>query len=109
MKKNNNPTMTIKCKFSNAVHKILEPNINIKRNQRWLKVNQEKYKFTDEQLFEMIEKIIKLHDECSKELSKYQFERREKRRIHKARIERGYKFKKKTKKEDYEKKFVETN
>ncbi len=45
----NNPAMNIKCKFSNAIHKILEPNIEVKRSDRWKSPYQEKYKFTDSQ------------------------------------------------------------
>lgn len=104
--KNNNPTSAIKSKFSNAVHKILEPNLDIKRRDRWKHRN--KYEFTDKQKLEMFDKIVALHNECSNELTNYQYDRREKKRIHKARVERGYKFKKKTKKEDYEKNLVVT-
>lgn len=96
-----NPTTAIKCKFSNAVHKILEPNLDIKQRDRWSK--RESYKFTDKQKLEMFDTIVNLHTKCSNELTNYQFEKREKKRIHKARVERGYKFKKKTKKVDYEK------
>jgi len=106
MKNNNNPTTMIKCKFSNAVHKILEPNIEIKRRDRWRHRN--KYEFTDKEKLEMFDKIMKLHNECSNELTGYQYDRREKRRIHKDRVERGYVFKKKTKKEDYEKNLVDS-
>jgi hypothetical protein len=95
--KNSNPGTAIKCKFSNAVHKILEPNINIPSSQRW-RLRKE---LTTQQKLEMIEQIIKLHNECSSELTSYQYNKREKKRLYKARVERGYKFKKKTKKEDY--------
>ena len=101
-----NPTTAIKCKFSNAVHRLLEPNINIKKSQRWSKYDS--YKFTDKQKLEMFETIMKLHYECSNELTSYQFEKREKKRIHKARVERGYKFKKKISKKEYEKNLVES-
>jgi len=77
-----NPTTAIKCKFSNAVHKMLEPNTDIKQRDRW--------RHRD-----------KLHAECSKELTTYQYDRREKKRVQKARIARGYVPKKKTKKDDY--------
>ena len=96
-----NPTTTIKCKFSNAVHKVLEPNIDIKRSQRWSK--REVYNLTDKQKLEIFDKILSLHGECSNELTNYQFDKREKKRIHKARVERGYVFKKKISKKDYEK------
>lgn len=64
-----NPTMMIKSKFSNLVHKILEPNIGIKRHERWR--HQDKYKFTDEQKIAMFDEIFKIHGECSKELTNY--------------------------------------
>lgn len=104
MKNNNNPTTMIKCRFSNDVHKLLEPNIELKRRDRWK--HRDKYKLTDAQKLEIFDKILELHSQCSTELTNYQYDRREKRRIHKARVERGYKFKKKTKKEDYEKNLV---
>lgn len=89
MKKNtHNPTMMIKSKFSNAVHKILEPNIDIKKSNRW-KYNL-LYKFTNEQKIEMFDKILKLHNESSEELTNYQYERREKKRVHNDRVKRGY-------------------
>jgi len=92
-----NPTASIKCKFSNEVHKILEPNIDMKARDRW----KNKKPFTDKEKLEMFDKILVLHSECSNELTAYQFDKREKKRIYKARVERGYNFKKKTKKEDY--------
>lgn len=93
-----NPTTAIKCKFSNAVHKMLEPNVDVKRRDRWK--HSDKYKLTDKQKLELFEEILKLHAECSKELTAYQYDRREKRRVQKARIARGYVSKKKTKKDD---------
>ena len=98
-KKNNNPTEMIKCKFSNDVHKTLEPNIGIKNSERWK--HRDKYKFTDAQKLAMFDQILAIHKECSDELTAYQFDKREKKRIHNARVARGYKFKTKVKKEDY--------
>jgi hypothetical protein len=92
-----NPTTMIKSKFSNAVHRVLEPNIDVKKSQRWRIEHRDKYKFTTEQKLKMFDEIVRLHQECSNELTDYQFERREKRRIHKARVERGY-FEKKSEK-----------
>lgn len=100
MKNNkNNPTTMIKCKFSNEVHKILEPNIGVKKNDRWK--FRDKYKFTDAQKIEMFDKIMEIHSECSSNLTNYQFDKRKKKKIHAARVARGYKFKTKVKKEDY--------
>jgi hypothetical protein len=96
-----NPTTMIKCKFSNDVHKILEPRVGIKRSERWKQSN--KVKFTDKQKIEMFDKIMELHNESSNELVNYFEEKRYKKDIHKQRVARGYKFKKKTTKEEYEK------
>lgn len=90
-----NPTMIIKSTFSNDVHKILEPNINVKKSERWK--NGIKYVLTNEQKIELFDKIKSLHFKSSKELTAYQFDRREKKRIHKSRVERGY-FEKKSEK-----------
>lgn len=90
-----NPTMMIKSKFSNQVHKLLEPNIDLKKSQRWK--NGNKYILTDKEKIELFDKIRTLHAQSSNELTSYQFDRREKRRIHKARVERGY-FEKKSEK-----------
>ncbi len=104
MKKySNNPTQMIKCTFSNAVHKILEPNIDVPNRERWRTENRNKYKFTDEQKLEMFDEILKIHHETSNELTSYQYDKRWKKRIHADRVARGYKFKTKTKKEDLEK------
>lgn len=88
--------MIIKSTFSNAVHKILEPNIDVKKSQRWRK--SDKYKLTDKQKIELFDKIELLHRKSSEELTSYLFDRREKKRIHKARVERGY-FEKKSEKD----------
>jgi hypothetical protein len=96
-----NPTTMIKAKFSNEVHKLLEPNINIKGNKRWQ--NRKAYELTDKQKIEMFDKIVALHKETSSELTSYQFDKREKKRVNNARIERGVVPKTKTSKEDYEK------
>ena len=96
-----NPTTAIKAKFSNEVHKLLEPNIDVKTSQRWQ--YSQKYKLTDTQKVELFDKIAQLHKECSREITNYQYDRREKRRLQKARIARGWKPKKRTTKEEYQK------
>jgi len=95
-----NPTVTIKCTFSNEVHKILEPNIDIKTRQRWNKTRV----YSDKEKLEMFEKILALHKQTSSELTAYQYDKRNKKRIQKARIERGVppKAKKRVSKEQYE-------
>lgn len=89
----------IKCHFSNEVHELLEPNIDVKRSQRWK--HYDKYKLTDAQKLEIFDKILQLHQETSSELISYLFNKREKKRINKARVNRGWVSKKKTTKEDY--------
>jgi hypothetical protein len=100
MKTNN--TLSIKAKFSNAVHKIVEPNIGVKRRDLWQKQYQDKYKFTDAQKLQMMNEILILHRDCSNELNSMFYKRRYKRAIQEARIARGVKPKKKTSKEEYE-------
>jgi len=97
----NNPGTSMKCRFSNQVHRILEPNIDVKRSQRWKKEYREKYTFTDEEKLRMFDEIAQLHKELSSELSSYLYDRRKKRRIQKLRNERGYVPKKKTSLEEY--------
>ena len=92
---------SIKLRFSNAVHKMLEPNLGVKRSQSWRGWREKKVTLTDAQKLAKYEEIVKLHNEISEELSKCLFERREKRRVEKARQERGYVAKKRTKKVDY--------
>ena len=95
-KTTHNPTQMIKCTFSNAVHKILEPNIGVKRSQRWKKEYQEKYKLTDEQKIKMFDEILKIHNESSLELINYRRSRSIKKWVQKEREARGYVPKKKT-------------
>jgi len=95
-----NSVTTIKCKFSNGVHKMLEPNIGIKKSQRW---RTEKKELTDTEKIEMFDKIDEFHKECSKEISSALYKRREKKRIQAERVKNGYIPKKKTSKEEYEK------
>lgn len=89
-----NPSTSIKCKFSNAIHRILEPNIEIKTSLRW-RGKKKISEYSDAEKLKLFEQILKLHKECSKELTSYQYQKREKKRIQKARIERGYVPKKK--------------
>lgn len=92
-----NPTTIIKCHFSNEVHKLLEPNIAMKASHRW----KHRKELTDAQKLELFDKIAALHQETSNELTSYIRERGKKKRIEKARVERGYVAKKKTSKEEY--------
>ena len=88
-----NSATTIKCKFSNLVHKALEPNINIKKTQRY---RVAKKVLTDKEKLALLEEIMKIHAECSEELTACLYKRREKKRTQKLRAERGYVAKKKT-------------
>lgn len=94
-----NPTTSIKCKFSNAVHRILEPNIDIKSGQRWK--HYDRYKFTDSQKIQMFDEIMKLHKETSSELSSYLWQKRSKKRVQRERAARGYVPKKRTSLDQY--------
>lgn len=96
MKKNShNPTLMIKAKFSNSIHRILEPKIEIKKSERWK--HRDKYDLTDEEKIETFDKILKLHRQSSYELTNYQYDRRYRNKVEKDRIERGY-YEKKSKK-----------
>jgi hypothetical protein len=99
MSQKTNIKTAIKCHFSNEVHKLLEPNINVKARERWK--HRDLYKLTDAQKLELFEKILQLHFETSRELTFYLYNKREKKRINKARVERGWEPKKKTSKEEY--------
>lgn len=95
-----NSITTIKCRLSNSLHKILEPNIGVKKSQRFRILKKE---LTNDEKIKLFDEIVKLHKECSEEISSGLYKRREKRRIQAAREKRGYIPTKKTSKEDYEK------
>ena len=92
-----NPTTAIKAKFSNQIHKLLEQNIDLKRRERWMK----KKPLTDKEKLELFEKIQALHEETSAELRNYIYDKKRKKKIQKARIDRGVVPKKRTTKEEY--------
>lgn len=79
-----NSALSIKCKFSNSVHKILEPNIGIPRRIRW----RNKKEYTDKEKIALFDQIKQLHDEISEEYSDCLYKYRVKKRILKAREER---------------------
>ena len=93
----NTKTEMIKSKFSNAVHKIINPN-NVKTTEQWKAMRY----ITAEQKIQMFDQIVTLDNDTSMELRCYWFNRGEKRRIQKARIARGVKTKIKTSKAQYE-------
>ena len=88
----NTKTEMIKAKFSNAVHAILNPN-PVKNSDRW---KTKKIVLTNEQKAAMFDQIVELDNQISDELGSYWYNRREKKRLHKARLERGWKPKQKT-------------
>jgi hypothetical protein len=87
--------LSIKTKFSNAVHKILEPGIGVKRSQRW-KLKKE---LTDKEKIALFDQISKLHEDISTEYSNCLYKNRQKKRIQKLRDENGITTKRKEKKE----------
>ena len=96
--KNQNSGTTIKCRFANRVHKLVNPYYGV--------MNRMKYKtkvkeLTEKEKAERYDAIVALNSETSRELSSFFFKRREKNKIHNARVKRGYNFKKKTKLADY--------
>lgn len=84
MKNLKSHTETIKCTFSNAVHKLLNPN-PIKNSEKWRVKLPE---LTTEEKAELFDKIVELDKESSRLLGKYWYERREKRRVQKLREEK---------------------
>lgn len=90
MKKQHNPGTDMKCRFSNQVHRILEPLIEVKASERWKSEHRDKHKFTDEQKLKMFEEIWKLHREISNEYVSFRYNKKKKRKIQEARVERGY-------------------
>jgi len=81
-----NSVTTIKSRFSNLAHELLDPNYGNKRRDAW----RNKKVFTDAEKIEIFDKLKKIHDETSEEIGHALYKRREKRRIHKQRVENGY-------------------
>lgn len=77
--------LSIKLRFSNSVHKLLEPNISVPRRVRW----RNKKEYTDKEKIALFDQIKKLHDEISEEYSACEYNYREKKRVLKAREERN--------------------
>jgi hypothetical protein len=99
MSNKNNPTTMIKCKFSNTIHQLLEPNMNMKYYERF----RNKVTLTDKQKLEIFDKIVAAHNSCSTELRNYRLDKQWKKHINKQRIARGWTPKKRTTKEEYDK------
>lgn len=94
--KNNNisSALSIKTKFSNSVHKLLEPNMGIPRSKRW----KNRKEYTDKEKIALFDQLKKLHDEMSQEYSDCLYKNRQKKKVQKLRDENGYTAKKKEKK-----------
>lgn len=88
----NTKTMMIKSKFSNAVHKLLNPN-PVKNRDKW---RNKPTPLTNDEKIALFDQIVKLDNEISWELGSYWYNRRDKKRRDKARAERGWKPKQKT-------------
>ena len=100
------PKTMIKCKFSNEVHTLLNALLSDKEQPQNYQakawgLNRKISSMSDAEKIELLNKILSLHNNASQELGKYRSEKRVKKQVQKARIERGYVPKKKTKKEDY--------
>ena len=93
-----NQVSNLKCQFSNAVHKLLEPGINLKRSDRWRVAKS----YTDEEKIAMFDMILAAHEISSEQIGAALYKRRERKRVQKARLEHGYVAKHKTSKEEYE-------
>lgn len=94
-----NSVTTIKCKFSNEVHKMLDPNVGVKKSLRYRTPKKE---LTDAEKVEIFNKMIVCHQECSDEISSALYKRRERKRKAAYRLKHGITPKKKTTKAQYE-------
>lgn len=81
MKNLKSHTETIKCAFSNAVHKLLNPN-PVKNSEKW---RVKKVQLSNEEKIALFDQIVEMDKETSDLLGKYWYERREKRRVQKIR------------------------
>jgi len=81
MKNLKSHTETIKCTFSNSVHKLLNPN-PVKNRDKW---RVKKVELTNEEKIALFDQIAELDKETSNLLGSYWYDRREKRRVQKIR------------------------
>ena len=100
------PKTMIKCKFSNEIHKLFnsllsekEQVMNYQSKLWWL--NRTVSNMSDKEKSELLDDILKIYAEASTELGNYRSNKRQKKIVQKARVERGYIPKKKTSKEEY--------
>lgn len=94
----NNNSMAIKSRFSNRVHKLVNPYYGVKNSKRY---TVKPVKLTDEEKARRYDQIVLIDQEASRELSSFFFKRRYKKRIYNARVKRGYNFNKKVKLSDH--------
>ena len=78
----NNKT-AIKCKFSNELHKLIDPAYGVKRSDRWM--SKYKKEYTDKEKIELFDQIKKLHDEISEEYSNCLYKNRMRKKVKKMR------------------------
>jgi hypothetical protein len=99
MKKNaHNPTMMIKCRFSNEIHKLITPCYGIKphtKEHQECRINNKKNPLTDKEKVELFDKIMELDNKTSWELTHFFTKRKLKNKVNKIRTENGYFEKKK--------------
>lgn len=93
-----NPTMMIKAKFSNLVHKIVNPCYSIKKySSEYWECQRKQNQLTEKEKAEKFDQIMSIYRECSNELTDYFFDRSIKKSIAKERAARGWVSKKKSK------------
>lgn len=85
MSHNVNNKTSIKCKFSNQLHKILDHAYGVKRSERWKSKYQKVY--TDKEKIAIFDEIKKIHDEISEEYSNCLYKNRMRKKVKKLRDE----------------------
>jgi mevalonate pyrophosphate decarboxylase len=82
MKTVHNPKTMIKSKFSNQIHDIFQPE-KIKKSNAYKQWERKKRfeKMSDAQKAELFDKIYKLYEECSMELTNYLDEKRKRKQV----------------------------
>jgi hypothetical protein len=83
-----NPTMMIKSKFSNLIHRLVDPCFGIKKHTKeyWeCKNNERCNRLTEKQKAEKYDEIMKIYHECTLELLNYFTDRSYKKRVRKLR------------------------
>jgi hypothetical protein len=77
-------TEMIKSKFSNQIHKLLNPN-PVPNRERW---KHKKIELTQEEKANLYDEIVRLDSEISNELRSYWWDRKFKRKVQKLREEK---------------------